>query len=237
MQQKPSMIIGVIIASSLGLSACGQTPQNDSASASAPMAATAKTLEIEAPAGDYAVDLNHATLSFSLMHMGLAPYTAHFRDYSADLTLDPQDISQSSIRIEVNPASIYTSYVADYKARHEDSKFDSWPEDLARSDRFLMADKHPEVNFQSTSVSATKDGKIRIQGDLTMRGQTHPLELTATVTGSTAKHPFSKKGAIGFVAQGQFQRSTYGIDFMQGPGLLGDEITVDFQGEFHPQSN
>ena len=169
------------------------------------------------------------------MHLGLAPYTAHFRDYSAKLTLDPQDWSGSAIQISINPNSIATGYVADYKATHADSKFSSWEEDLARSDRFLMADEHPEVGFVSSAVRED-NGQLLVDGQLTLRGQTHPLQMRVDVTGSTAKHMFTKKGAIGFVAEGQFKRSQFGMNFMQGPGLLGDEVTIRFEGEFHQAS-
>ncbi len=232
-------IAGLMTAVGLSLAACSPgSPNTSQADSPAPVPkATAKALEIDAPAGAYKVDLNHADLSFSVSHLGLAPYVARFQQYEASLNLQPDNIDQSSIQISVDPMSITTGFVADYKATHKDSKFDSWEDDLARGDRFLMADEHPEVSFRSSQVSKTSDGKLKIDGELTLRGQTHPLSLIAEVSGSLAQHPFSKKGAIGFIAEGSFKRSRYGMNFMQGPGLLGDEVTVRFVGEFHQQQS
>ncbi|MGJ8670715.1 MAG: YceI family protein [Oceanococcus sp.] len=231
---KQTLATGLICSASLLLSACNPAPTNASKHDVMPQAKV--ELNIKAPAGAYAVDLNHASLSFSASHMGLAPYTAHFRKYQAELNLDPNGIGQSTINITVDPLSIATSYVADYKATHADSKFASWEEDLARSDRFLMADQHPDIGFSSSSVREDGKGNLLVDGQLKLRGQSHPLQLQVELTGSTAKHPFTKKGAVGFVAKGQFKRSQYGMTFMQGPGLLGDEVTIRFEGEFHQAS-
>ena len=224
-----TLIPAIALSSGLLLLGCAQ----DQGSAQTEKAAQTKELSIAAPAGRYSVDLNHASLSFSALHLGLAPYTAHFRDYQAQLDLQPEEITKSSIRVTVNPLSIATGYVGDYKATHADSKFSSWEEDLARSDRFLMADQHPDIHFTSSAVREDGRGGLIIDGQLHLRGQSHPLQLQAQISGSTAKHMFSKKGAIGFTAQGQFKRSEYGMNFMQGPGLLGDEVTIRFEGEFH----
>lgn len=227
------------LASTLALSACSQAPSPSQSTAPANQVVAAKPVAVtsEAPAGTYQVDLNHADLSFSVMHLGLAPYVARFKQYDAQLDLRPQDWSRSSIRITLDPKSVTTSYTGDYKATHKKSAFDSWEEDLARSERFLMADQHPEVRYQSTSVTPTSDGRLKIEGELNLRGQTHPMTMWAEIIGSTAAHRFTQAGAIGFVAHGRFKRSQFGMDFMQGPGLLGDEVSVNFQGEFHQQVN
>jgi len=45
---------------------------------------------------------------------------------------------------------------------------------------FFYADKFPEITFKSISTIKTEEHTYKIKGDLTMRGITKPIELTAT---------------------------------------------------------
>ena len=69
-------------------------------------------------------------------------------------------------------------------------------------------------------------------GDLTLLGKTHPVTLDATVVGAMAAHPFTKRGAIGFSAIGTFNRSTFDMTHLLQPPIVGDAVTVQFDGEF-----
>lgn len=63
-------------------------------------------------------------------------------------------------------------------------------------------------------------------------GRTQPVTLEATLVGSSAKHPFAGVGAIGFSAHGTFRRSAFGINHLLQPPLVGDTVTIRFEGEF-----
>ena len=191
-----------------------------------------------APAGQYRIDPTHSSLSFSVNHLGLSNYVARFTSYKVLLQYDPAQPEKSSVEVTIDPASIRTDYPADYKATHADSKFSSWDEDLAQSDKFFNAGKFPEITFRSTQVRSSVPGALQIVGDLTLLGQTHPVQLDATVVGSTASHPMqSTLGAIGFSARGSFKRSTFGMTYLLSPPLIGDEISIQFEGEFNQVKN
>lgn len=214
----------------LGLSAC--SADNDSTANNTGKAKPAA--EIKAPAGQYVLDRNHTSLAFSISHLGLSNYVVRFAKHDASIELDPDNLSNSSITVTVDPTSVQTHYAGDYKATHKDSKFQSWSEDLAQSEKFFNASKYPEIKFVSTKVKQTGPGQVRVTGDLTLLGQTHPITLDAQVVGSTENHPAYEDvaGAIGFSATGQFKRSTFGMDYLLQPPLLGDTVTVNFDGEF-----
>ncbi len=193
----------------------------------------AATVRIEAPAGRYALDPNHSSLSFTVNHVGLSNYVARFTKYEVTLELDPQNLADSSIVATIDPTSIRTDYSADYRALHPDSKFQTWDEDLAQSDKFFNAGQHPQIEFRSTRVEQTGPGSLRIVGDLALRGQTHPVTLQATLVGSSSTHPlYGGGGAIGFSAQGEFERSAFGMDHLLKPLLVGDTVGIEFEGEF-----
>ena len=229
------------LSAALLLGACGgDEPEATSPAPAAKNAYEAKAAEtpppltLEVPSGLYRVDLNHADLSFRVKHLGLAEYVARFEDYSLELNLNAENIGQSTVTLEIDPMSVSTGYVGDYKATHEDSEFESWEEDLAKSPRFFHAGEHPSIRFDSTSVEPHGD-HLLVRGDLTMRGETHPVVMHVYVTGQTASHPFTGAGAIGVRAKGDFQRSPFGIDFLVDKGLLGDEVKVAFYGELLQQ--
>ncbi|MEM1111378.1 MAG: YceI family protein [Pseudomonadota bacterium] len=223
----------------LFLAACSQqeppTPIAQATAApaeAAPAAPPPAPAPILPPGGTYEVDLTHATLAFSVTHLGLSNYVMRFNGYTATLNLVPEDMSSSSVRLVIDPTSIDTDYVGDYVATHPDSSFTSWEEDLAQSDKFLNASEHAEIVFESTSVSSLGGSDYDITGNLTMLGQTNPVNLQASIVGAMPQHPFTKAGAIGFTASGSFMRSAFGMDYLLSPPILGDEVSLQFDGEF-----
>ncbi|MEM0955869.1 MAG: YceI family protein [Pseudomonadota bacterium] len=227
----------IMILASVG---CSQS-DTGSAPAMATMKAPAETeaapeptppTKIVAPAGTYQVDINHATLAFSVQHLGLSNYVGRFNAYDLTIELNPEDVSSSSVSVTIDPTSVDTDYVGDYQGTHPDSSFTSWEEDLAMSDKFFNAGTYPEISFVSTVVTQGEGDMLSITGDLTLLGQTHPITLDATIVGMMEAHPFRGVGAIGFSAEGSFMRSEFGMDYLLSPPLLGDEITLMFEGEF-----
>jgi len=211
------------------LAACGQDPTPAQAQKQAP-AASAPATELKAPAGTYKLDPNHTSLTVRLMHLGLANYVMRFMKYDVQLALDPARPENSSVSVTIDPRSVRTDYQGDFKATHEGSPYGSFEERIAREDKFLNSDKFPTLAFKSTRVEKHGD-KFHVTGDLTFLGQTHPVTLEATVTGSMDKHPFTQRGAVGFVATTTFDRSAWGMTGTQQ--FLGDAVTVEFNGEFN----
>lgn len=234
-----------LVAAAAMLAACSQPapPPSEPAPAAAAPAAAAETAPpapavaaaaaIAAPAGAYSLDTTHSSLAFSVNHLGLSTYVLRFTKFDARLNLDPANPANSSVTVDIDPSSIRSDYPGDYKAGHADSGFSSWDEDLARSPKFLNSSAHPTITFKSRSVEPMAGGDLRIAGDLTLLGQTHPVTLDAKVVGSAAAHPFNQKGAIGFAAMGTFERSTFGMTHLVNPPLVGDTVTIHFNGEFH----
>ncbi len=218
---------GVVAAT---LSACSQSAPPAQQQADS---ATPEPVQVAAPAGRYALDPNHSSLNFSVNHVGLSNYVARFTKYQVTIDLDPQNLGASSVVATIDPTSIRTDYSGDYRGAHKDSPFGSWEEDLAQSPKFFNAAQHPQIEFRSTRVEQTGPGAMRIVGDLTLLGQVHPVTLEATLVGSSATHPFyGGGGAIGFSAAGSFNRSAFGMNHLLEPLLVGDTVTIEFEGEF-----
>lgn len=186
--------------------------------------------EVKAPAGEYTLDPYHSSLTAKVMHLGLAPYAVRFNRVEATLKLDPAKLANSTLTVTIDPASVETHFSGDYAATHKGTPYKTFDEALAQDGKYFNAGKFPAITFKSTSVKPGPKG-LKVTGDLTFLGQTHPVTLDTTIAGSMEKHPFTQKGAVGFSATGKFTRSVWGMTGTQQ--FLGDEVTLTFDGEFH----
>ena len=208
------------------LAACGQ--------GQGPGQSAAPAVALTAPDGQYKLDPNHRSLVGKVQHMNLAPYSLRFTNFDVTLNLDSKNLAASSVEVTLDPTSVRTDYTGDYKGTHEGTPYNSFEEAIARDAKFFNAGQFPSVTFKSTKVESAGTGRMKVTGDLTLLGKTQPLVLDVTVTGSIAEHPRTKAGALGFTATGTFKRSAFGMDFGVGK-FLGDDITVQFDGEFKQQ--
>jgi polyisoprenoid-binding protein YceI len=199
----------------------------------APQAAAPAAVELKAPAGAYKLDPDHSSLTFKLLHLGMAPYVARFTRFDVSVNLDAAQLGRSTVTATIDPTSVRTDYAGDFVAGHKDSPYKTFEEEIARGDKLLNSDKFKDIGFKSTRVGAAGPGRMRVTGELTFLGQTHPVTLDATVTGSYEKHPFAGHGAFGFEATTTLKRSEWGMTGTQQ--FLGDAVTIQFTGEFHQQ--
>lgn len=190
-------------------------------------------VELKAPAGAYALDPTHATLQWSLLHMGLSHYTARFNKVDAEVTLDPADLSRSSVIVTIDPASVDANFPdALYKANFSKTGYKSWSENIGKNPTYLNAGAFPTISFKSTAVTQTGPRTADVTGNLTLLGVTKPVTLHATFNGEVEKHPLTQRPAIGFAAEGTFKRTDFGLAKALPTSAVGDEVTIRFEGEF-----
>jgi len=185
-------------------------------------------IEAKAPAGVYKLDPTHAALLWSVKHNKISNYTVRFNKLEATLKLDPAKIENSSIEATIDATSVVTGYPADYKATHASSPYKTWDEEISRDPKLLNSDAHSKIIFKSTKVTPTGPTTADVIGDLTFLGVTKPVTLKATFNGEIDSHPFAGVPAVGFAAEGSFDRTEFG----QPLGFVGPEATIRFDGEF-----
>ena len=165
-----------------------------------------------APPGLYRADPNHSSVLFRIKHLGLSWYTGRFTRVGAELDFDADHPERMAVRAAVELASVAMAYGGTDK---------DWDKEMAESDAFFDAERAPTAAFASTRLTPTGDTTADVLGDLTFRGHTHPLTLTATFNGAMLDHPSGAK-MIGFSAHGVLQRSDYGLVFGLGPRMPDD---------------
>lgn len=229
------MRLFLLSASALILAAC--SPATEPA-ANPETAAPAEPAVIETEAADvaygkaaqYALDRNHASLTWKVDHFGLSNYTARFKTIDAKLTFNPDDISANSIEVTIDPLSVETDYPSNYKAGHPNSPHASWNEDLGKDPKWMNGVNFPQITFKSTGAEKLSPTTGTVTGDLTFLGVTKPVTMNVTYNG-VAQMPWTPdQDKIGFSATTVIKRSDFGHTTM-APNI-GDEVTVIFEGEF-----
>lgn len=213
----------------IAIAACSPSTPVAESFATGPVVADAP-VAISVPAGAYAADPTHASLTFKVQHLGLGYYSMKFRSFDATVAFDPTDIAASKVTAALRPGDLIVGYPADYVANHPGTKFSSWEDDLANSTNFLDASQFPTITFASTSVQPSGERSAKVTGDLTLKGVTRPVTLDVVFTGEAMAHPFTGAPAIGFSATGSFKRSDFGLDYLV-PNI-GDEVLVSIDADF-----
>ncbi len=204
------------------LTACA--PKTEPVARVAPAAAPLPPMD--APAGAYAMDLSHTSVTFRISHLGLSRYTARFTRADGRLAFDPANPAAQSVTATLDAGSLQTNYPT------PELDFDALIEK-----EFLDAATYPKITFVSTKVEPTGPRTARVTGDLTLHGVTRPVVLETTFNGGYKAGKMDPSGArVGFSARGVFRRSDFGIAYgLPAPGTtmgVGDEVEVSIESEF-----
>lgn len=168
----------------------------------------------------YELDPEHTAFGFLVMHIDYARVLGMFRDVSGSYRFDETTGEVSDIRIRVNTESVYTAH-----QRRDDH---------LRSADFLNSAEYPEMVFTAATAEPLGDRRYRVEGELTLIGQTRPVSLELTWNKS-AEYPiggvFSRPYVMGVSGRGSFRRSEFGMSYAIDNGLVGDEVELIIEFE------
>lgn len=162
----------------------------------------------------YKIDANHTDVVASWSHFGFSNPIAHFGKVDGNITYDPANVGASKVEVTI-PLSGLNSHVPDF-------------DDHLRSGDFFDAEKFPDITFKSTSVKAAGKGKLKVTGDLTIKGTTRPVVLNVTIN-KIAVQPMAKREAAGFSATTTIKRSDFGVG-LYAPNV-SDEVKLSITTE------
>ena len=157
--------------------------------------------------GTWQSDPTHSTIGFRVVYMGVAPFEGAFREF--DATLD-----EVGLRGTAQATSI-------------DVDNEQLAEHLASPDFFDTAN-HPELRFEGGSPAAGADGAVRVDGILTVKGNSVPVALTGTLT-EPVTDPYGNTKR-GLTLQGTVDRTELGLTWNaplpEGGSMLADEVEL-----------
>ena len=166
----------------------------------------------------WTIDTAHSVVEFAVKHMVFATAKGRFSDFSGQITLDNENIGNSSVQVEIATASIDT---------HDDKR-----NEHLRSADFFDVENFPAMTFSSTSVAAKGDDLV-ITGDLTIRGVTHSVVLDAEFNGQGA-NPWGQQ-VLSYSAKTKINRKDYGLNWNaaleSGGVLVSDDVKISIEIE------
>ena len=169
----------------------------------------------------YVFDKAHTNIQFSWDHFGFSTTSAGFEEFSGELQFDPEDRANSSIEVTIDLDSV-------------DSGFDTFNEHLTEKPEWFNTDEYPEATFTSTGIEALGEDRLRVTGDLTLKGVTKEITLETTIN-KIGKHPVSNAKTIGFDATTTVSRSAF--DMGNYAPSVGDEVTISISSEMQRESD
>ena len=177
-----------------------------------------------APAGDYVLDKNHASVVARIKHLGLSNFTIRFDNVDASYSFDPKNPTASKVQATVDANS--------WDVGTQKLKPDMTLNEHFIKERDILGNsKNPNVTFVSTSIKRTGGNKGVMDGDLTLNGITKPVSFDVTFNGTA---PGMGGGAqrMGFSAEGVIKRTQFEVLKMLPPPMIGDDVTIHIEAEF-----
>jgi polyisoprenoid-binding protein YceI len=163
-----------------------------------------------APAGTWNLDPVHSRVDFEVSYLA-GTFKGEFHEIGAELIVEGERASLEG-----------TAKVASVDVREEN---------LAahlQSPDFFDAERHPELRFAARDIRLDGDGKVSVEGELTIKGATQPVAATGTVTAPMAD-PYGNE-RIGLNLAAKIDRTDFGVDWNNplpnGDPSLANDVTI-----------
>ena len=157
----------------------------------------------------YKIDPSHTMVLASWSHLGFSNPSINFGEADGTIVYDADKVEGSSVQVTL-PLKGLSALAANFY-------------DHLTSPGWFDAAQFPAATFKSTQVEAAGEGKLKVTGDLTIKGITKPVVLDVTLNGS-GPHPMRKVPAIGFDASATLKRSDFGLG--KNAPAVSDEVTL-----------
>lgn len=163
----------------------------------------------------WSIDPTHSEVQFKVRHLVISTVTGYFRKFSGSLTPNGEDFDGGKVQFSLDVDSIDTN-VADRDGH-------------LKSEDFFNAASFPQITFEG-ALTKTAENQFKLAGPLTIRDNTHHVELDAEL-GGIMVDPYGNTKA-GFEVNGKISRKAFGLTWNAtteaGGVVVGDEVKLHF---------
>ncbi len=171
------------------------------------------------------LDPAHTAATFAVRHMMISTVRGEFSKVTGTIQFDDADITKSTVNVSIDTSTVNT--------RTPDRDAD------LRSDHFLDVKDYPTMTFRSKKVDKAGNGKLKITGDLTIRGVTKEVVLDVEGPTGPIKDPYGNE-RMAISASTKINRQDFGVKWnanMDGGGVVvGDEVNITLDAEMIKQT-
>jgi polyisoprenoid-binding protein YceI len=165
----------------------------------------------------------HSAAEFRARHMMVTWVRGAFKNIHGTLEFDPATCADLKLELTIDATKIWSGE-PDRDAH-------------LRTADFLDVENHPTITFKSTGCTRTSGTSYVLQGNLTIRGKTKPVNLAIDYHGSwkTPFGPDRKVTRLGFSGKTKINRHDFGVSWNAaldaGGIVVGDHIHIDLDLE------
>lgn len=195
---------------------------NHSLSRIAALAGVASALSMPAGAASshWQIDPQHSSAQFAVRHMALSTVRGAFSKLSGTMLFDDQDVTKSTVEVTIDVSTVDT--------REPDRDKD------LRGERFFDVAHYPSMTFKSKKVEQLAPGKLKVIGDLTIRGTTKEVVLDVDGPTSPVKDPWGNQ-RLAVTATTRINRQDFGVKWnatLDGGGVVvSDDVNITLDVE------
>ncbi len=177
--------------------------------------AAALSLPAAAANSNWQIDPAHSSAQFSVRHMAISTVRGAFSKVTGSVVLDDKDVAKSTVEVTIDANSV-------------DTRVPDRDNDL-RGEKFFDVAHYPSITFKSRKVEQLAPGKLKVTGDLTIRGTTK--EVVLDVEGPTApmKDPWGNTRTAAN-ATTKINRQDFGVKWNatldNGGVVVGDDVSI-----------
>ena len=180
------------------------------------MSVTTAEATTQLPVGTWQSDPTHSSASFAVKHMVVANFRGRFDDVAATLTVAPDGSAELSGAVRADSIVV---------------KDENLQAHLGAPD-FFDTERYPEIRFVSNSIRRNGE-ELVLEGDLTIKDQTHAVEARGTIT-----DPVETLGGaikIGATIETVIDRTEFGLTWNaplpKGGVAVSDEVKLSVELE------
>jgi polyisoprenoid-binding protein YceI len=183
------------------------------------------SLPASAATSEWKIDPQHSSAQFSVRHMAISTVRGAFSKVTGSILLDDKDITKSTVDVTIDVSTVDT--------REPDRDKD------LRSDKFFDVAHFPTMTFKSKKVEQVTPGKLKVTGDLTIRGTTKEVVLDVEGPTLPVKDPWGNVRAA-VTATSKVNRQDFGVKWNatldNGGVVVGDDVNITIDVEMIKQA-
>jgi polyisoprenoid-binding protein YceI len=173
-------------------------------------------MSLPAMADNYVIDTKgaHASINFSIKHLGYSVLTGRFDTFSGEFSYDPAKPEASTVNVTIDTSSVNTNHAE--RDKH------------LRSADFLNVEKFPKATFVSKKIVPDDKDEFDIIGDLTLNGVTKSITIEVDKVGE-GKDPWGGYRA-GFSGETEINLKDFNVKMDLGPASQTVKLELEVEG-------
>ncbi|MEO8253343.1 MAG: YceI family protein [Flavobacterium sp.] len=167
----------------------------------------------------WTIDTTHSEIGFKVKHMMFTNLSGQFESYEGTAVSEDDSFENANFEFSADINSINTN--------------NADRDNHLKSGEFFDGENHPKLTFKSTSFTKKGD-EYELKGDLSLKGETKPVELAVEFSG-ILKDPWGNT-KVGFTITGKINRKDWGLNWNSaletGGVLVGEEVKLNIELQF-----